>query len=133
MSAGVLNAITGLDIFNAGDYSMFGVAAEAKGAFMKGFVFGNKGTNTVLYTNIARTIFQKTGQQISKELLKDIMKDPKTRGEFIKGFVKSIGQGALPSFTKTELSNDFEKIGYVIGVVINYETTKEANKRISER
>jgi len=130
MSAGVLNAITGLDIFNAGDYGMFGVAAEAKGAFAKGFTLGNIGTNAVLYTNIARTIFQKTGQQISKELLKDIMKDPKTRGEFIKGFVKSIGQGALPSFTKTELSNDFEKIGYVIGIGISKWAQEKTNKEI---
>jgi len=127
MSAGILNAITGLDIFNATDYGKFGVADEAKGAFAKGFAIGNAGTNAVLYTNIARTVLQKTGQKITMGYIKEIMGNKQMRAEFMKGFLKAVGQGAMPSFTKTELGNEIEKFGFLIGAAINYGITREVS------
>ncbi len=132
MSAGMLNALTGLDVFNANDYSMFGVAAEAKGAFAKGFAVGNMSMNAVLYTNIARTVLQKTGQHIGKEFFKEVFSSKEKFMAFMKGFVKATGQGTLPSFTKTELSNDVEKVGYVIGVGITLWIQNQANEQIKK-
>jgi len=132
MSAGILNAITGLDVFNANDYSMFGVADEAKGAFAKGFEIGNKGMNAVFYTNIARTVLQKTGQKITMGYIKEIMGNKQMRAEFMKGFLKAVGQGAMPSFTKTELSNRAEKAGYIIGIGISERAKYIANQKVKE-
>lgn len=132
ISAGILNAITGLDIFKASDYNMFGVAEEARGAFAQGFTIGNVGTQAVLYTNIARTVMQKTGQKLTREYVQEIMGNKQMRAEFIKGFIKAVGQGAMPAYSKTELSNKAEKFGYIIGIGISERAKYIINQKVKE-
>ncbi|MGB4270684.1 MAG: hypothetical protein WBK20_16090 [Spirochaetota bacterium] len=125
----MLNAITGLDIFSENDYEMFGIAVEAKGSFAKGFKIGNAATNVALYTNIARTVLQKTGQKINREFFKAIIGNKEKFAAFMKGFVKATGQGVVPSVTKTKVNNNLEKVGYVMGVSIS----KLAEKKVEEK
>jgi hypothetical protein len=89
--------------------------------------------NAVFYTNIARTVLQKTGQKITMGYIKEIMGNKQMRAEFMKGFLKAVGQGAMPSFTKTELSNRAEKAGYIIGMVLSEYGKKVANEQINKK